>query len=1455
MTGFIDLDRRFHPLTDKELGDAELLASFGDSDFDFSKSWDDLLQCPRVVLLAEAGAGKTVEMTRAAQRLVEEGKYAFFLPLESLDRDEVCVVFTPDENERFDSWMAHPDAPAWFFLDSVDELKLRRSTLDGALRRLSSIIQSRLHRARFVISCRLTDWRRSDDGSTVRKRLPLPEKTHTARSLSSDEAFMAPLTGERLATNAAAENGDAATDRDLPRVFAMLPLSDGRIRRFAERGGGVDDPSAFLAEVERRNAWSFARRPQDLEWLVRSWRTSARLATWKRLHHENIVAKLADSPDRPDAGVLADRRAMQGAERLALALTLARTGVIQSPDRALDMERADGALDPARILDDWTPEERQALLRRALFDPATYGRVRFHHRTVREYLAARRLRHLRDNGMTTRALFRLLFASRHGFDVVLPSMREIAAWLALRDDAVREELTKRDPEILLSHGDPESLDTSTRGRLMRAFAERYGEGGHRGLGIPIASVRRIADPALAPAIRECWGLGRSNDEVRALLIETIWQGRIEQCADLAKAVATDEAEREFHRVIAIRALAACRSDVDLREIADDLMNRPQVWPDRIVHGVAQDLYPDILTTDRLIALMKRTPEPRNTVSGFQWAAREIAEALPLDSKDATELRDELARLIRHGSKREEGIDELSSEFDYLAPALAVLCRRQLSDISRGVGPDPGLIGSCVTAWRFGGNASGSHVHREPVRELRSSFQEFPRSRELAFWAELDFVDKAIPISGRWRHYNASHNGLIGDFRPADRRWLMKSLAVGNCPDRRNAALHALLDLWPWEGDRESELASIRERLDGDIDLCRILDERTALPKIPREPEWLRESRTRKDLHAQEEKNRLREWEAWRNELISSPDEYFAEDRRMQTIHNVFGWLSKGRGLIVSYRVWNRKLLTEDFNSDVVARVEKALRGHWRATTPAMWATRSESEKGVIQGDAILGLVGVSAEAENPGWTAALSPGDAERAAAYATVELNGFAPFLADLTESHPDEVEKAIGGEVSAQLRAGGRHRHLPEMSSLVRADGPLKRLLAPRLLREITSWPSEAAEEERANWAEHLDQVLCVLDESGDAVDRVAVARECAGRYRADSSGHLALSWLRGLARFEPVEATEALKSTLGDPDDAASRERAVEIFASLFESRDSVEFNVEPPAVRAGVFRDLARLAHAFIRPEEDRRREGIYRPDARDDAQHARWGLLSKLCDVPGAETCRALISLAGEPDFTSMADYLKLRARQRAADDAEFEPYTAEEIIALERNYEIPPNDRDGVFHVTMARLGDIRDELANGDLSDRELVQSAKKEEWIQRTLALRLQWRANGVYRVVREDEVVEGRSPDIRLHFSDSDRKAAIEVKIADRYSGKDLETALRDQLAKGYLRDPGCKAGCLLLIYLGERKQNSGKGKFWMTPDKKRRLDFDGLIAFLKDKAADMEKSGDIRVGVFGLNLTGA
>ena len=280
--------------------------------------------------------------------------------------------------------------PAWFFLDAVDELKLTEGKLDRALNRLSRAIDGHLDRARIIISCRPSDWRSGSDLNTVQHRLPVPEVRRESpsghpRKCSSTRSGM-----RHGGQSHVSPKEEEIPNQETVRTVAMLPMNDGQIKLFAE-WCGMSDPAAFLAEIARQDAWIFARRPLDLTDLIEVWSSSGRLGTRAEQHEANVAAKLKDDPERPDRGVLADTKARLGAERLALALALTRTRTIRSPDQALDRRRADGVLDAATILPDWTPAERQALLRRALFDPATYGCVRFHHRSVQEYLAAQRL--------------------------------------------------------------------------------------------------------------------------------------------------------------------------------------------------------------------------------------------------------------------------------------------------------------------------------------------------------------------------------------------------------------------------------------------------------------------------------------------------------------------------------------------------------------------------------------------------------------------------------------------------------------------------------------------------------------------------------------------------------------------------------------------------------------------------------------------------------------------------------------------------------------------------------------------------------------------------------------------------------------------------------------------------------------------------------------------------------
>ena len=138
VTDFVDLNRRFRDLRETELVHGEfdgpgVLASLDEWGLGSSIGWGEVLEHPRVVLLAEAGAGKSREMSEQSKRLIEVGRYAFFAPLESLDRDHLATLLEPPQEVKFEAWLTDGKEPGWFFLDAVDELKLTNGKLDRAL--------------------------------------------------------------------------------------------------------------------------------------------------------------------------------------------------------------------------------------------------------------------------------------------------------------------------------------------------------------------------------------------------------------------------------------------------------------------------------------------------------------------------------------------------------------------------------------------------------------------------------------------------------------------------------------------------------------------------------------------------------------------------------------------------------------------------------------------------------------------------------------------------------------------------------------------------------------------------------------------------------------------------------------------------------------------------------------------------------------------------------------------------------------------------------------------------------------------------------------------------------------------------------------------------------------------------------------------------------------------------
>ena len=1445
MMEFVDLQRQFHDVPkDAELKETEHLVSLSQFEFGPSFGWSELLKCKRVILLAEAGSGKTREMEERAKRLVQDGRLAFFVALESLHREPIADILSVEEEKRLKQWKADGKEPAWFFLDAVDELKLTSGGLDRALNRLSKDLDGLLGLARVIISCRPSDWRPIEDLKAVQNRLPVPQRSGNAPSQTSEDMFIEVLRREFGHMSPVPDEDADLTDRDTPRIVAMLPMNDTQIRLFAEQSG-VNNATAFLAEIDKQNAWTFARRPLDLSDLIAAWTDSGRVGTRAQQHQANVAAKLKDGPDRPDSGVLPDAKAQFGAERLALALTLTRTRTIRSPEQVPDIRSAKGILDVADILTDWTEAEGQALLRRALFDPATYGRVRFHHRSVQEYLAARRLRALREDGMSTKALFRLLFAERYGVKVVPPSMRAITAWLALWDNAVRKELIEREPETLISFGDPGTLDLATRSDLLRAFVGRYGQGDWRGLDFTIDDVLRLSHPELALVIQECWGDEPANHDVRSLLLQLIWQGSIRDCADLADVAARKTDWDPVHRIAAIRAILACGCDDRVRELANEMLAHPESWPNEIVCGVVADLFPDIITVEKLVSLIEdRSGESDRTERAFAWAFRQIAEAILAGSEQAIDLRRQLADLIwrRRGAKQD--LHDIRSRFGHFASALATLCERQLSEPSST--PSDELIRACVIASRFGGQES---IRQNPVGRLRTHFDTNSNWRNDAFWAELAFMDELVPSDDdQLRLHHVEMDGLVGALVDADRPWLETALEDESRPERQVIALHALLRGWLRRGGVASELDRLRAKFKDGTSFERVLAEWTTLHERndkleSMEQEARHAARARDDREAQ----RLEDWKKWRKEMLVNPADAFSAEKSKSTIRNLYRWLCAARPNQSRYGLWDKDALIQAFETEVADRAETALRALWRTTQPKLCSTRPADERGSMPYDWIFGLQGLLAEASAPGWTASLSSAEASTAAAYATIELNGFAPFISELAESHAQEVEAVIGGEVSAELRVGGSHNQLPTLQNLAYADSNLKRLVIPRLTTELESWPEPCTKDSGPNLAHHLDHALRILD-SSEAEDRETIAQACARRYEADPTGPLALNWLRGLLRFDAVRGTEALIGQFADGNDPATGRRPVETLAALFGGRDPIGFQITDTGQRARLLGQLVRHAYAFIRPVDDEVHEGVYTPNARDNAERARSSLLSWLLDTPGAEANRIIMELAEEQDLVHISDRLRLLARQQAAADAELPPFDAKDVIDLEHGCEAPPKDRDGLFAVMMDRLEDIAHDLAHHDFTIRQTVRSISDEAEMQRYLAGNFETRAKGIYEVTREEEVVDRKRTDIRLLATNCVQKAVVEVKVADRWTLTQFKEALREQLVKQYLRHTNCKAGCLLLTYRGEKA-------YWKHPETKEQIKFPELVTILKDEAhaLEAETQHHVRITVFGLDLT--
>src|SRR5882724_2148359 len=953
------ISRSFRDLSDKDIAEADDASQWARWGLTAGFKWDDLLKARRILIVSEAGAGKTYECQACQKRLWDNGEPAFFLELAILADKEVGAMLSPAEQARFDQWRRSQAEMATFFLDSIDELKITQKSFEQALKSLGRACAGNMDRVRVVITTRPIPV----DRQLIELHLAIPpEKPPDATA----EGFAA------AAMKRERQKKDESESLKDWRNVGLMPFTSEEIKAFAAIQG-VQDPEALLADIRKRDAEEYAERPQDLIELCTDWKDHHRIRNHGEQVETNVTNKLKPR-DRAEKAQLSAERALEGASRLALAALLTRKFTIRYSAESDHIPGADPALDASRILTGWSKPEQETLLERPLFVFANYGRVRFHHRSVVEYLAAKRLSALLER-VPTKAVKRILFAeTAQGEKVVRPSMRPVAAWLSSMHDGIFDEVLRREPEVLLDHGDPQSLSPALRARIIKAYAARYGKGKWRGLSTQRVQVHRFASPELGPAVKDLWSRGLESPELRALMLELIGAGRMTDCADIARGTVMNSAGEHRERLDALKALIAL-DDSHLDVVATSIVSDATLWPADLARSAIMMLFPQHFSVEQLRKVLTRVREPKRSVGDVSWVLPKLITEKSFTAENLHKLRIGLTELVLNGAEWDDRKwpNTRTKRFD-LIPALLATCNRQFRE---GVASSA-LFRSSVLALRFIGD---DHQQDQAAKELRAFLANAaPAQREAAFWEDDAFMQSLHPQTDAWhRVFHISHYGGI-HLDPRD--WIIRRLSDKSAPlaDREMMLNAVMIDLMRPSDDVRAITQGFRVYVADAPTLISIIDNRLAPSPNQEQMRRLAEEDARRKREAERKESKARaSWAKFWKEVATKPDIMFDESRADNTAWNLWRAMEQS-GSDSRASGWDRKFIEQQFGRDVAERLRLALQKLWRKLTPTLRSERSADKKNTIQVRWQLGLAAIYAEAED----------EARLAARYVPIQLNGF---------------------------------------------------------------------------------------------------------------------------------------------------------------------------------------------------------------------------------------------------------------------------------------------------------------------------------------------------------------------------------------------------------------------------------------------------------------------------------
>lgn len=1412
---FIELHRTFHDLP-KQTNEND------DTDFsqwfptDKRLRWPDLIKEYRLVILSEAGSGKTSEIRNSACTLRKQGKAAFFLRLEHISTD-FEDAFEVGTHEAFAAWLASSEE-GWFFLDSVDEARLRDPRdFELAIRKLSRKIDKAKDRTHIVITGRTTAWRPKTDLDNCNDCLP-----YTPTAASEHD----PLANNIEPEKAIQPDGSVLTETDSKnennsvfRIVALDDLASDQIAVFV-KARGIADSKAFLDAVERADAWFFTSRPQDLEELTEFWLDLGRIGSRLEIMQNSIDRRLTERDQiRADIRPLPAERARQGARLLAAATTLTRESTIKVPDGSANSK----GIAVRSVLPDWDDKDQSTLLSRPIFDEAIYGTVRFHHRSVREYLTAEWFAELLKRETSRRNIEALFFRSQYGLDIVIPTLRPILPWLILWDEKISDRVRKLAPEILFEGGDPSQLPVEVRRSVLYDVCKQMASNTTGHAMRDKAAVQRFANPDLTDDVLALLREYEGNDDLKAFLLRMVWIGQLEGARAEVMEVALNPYAERYTRMVAFRAIKAIGSSEDRERIYQNFLTEAS----KLNREWLAELVEDRKSTEQaliwLLACLEKIEPTENPIAdNLLYNLSAFVEVASIDL--LPQLIAGLNRLLDLPPVIERRHCEVSKQFQWLiVPACKAVEQLILAHHPASLESD-----ALEILYKFS-SVSGYEIDR--LSDVKTEFSKLiPAWKELnraLFWYEVQESRNARDKSNGERliEFYQVQFRPFWRFEESDFEYIAEEISNRTFLDDRLVALSLAFDLYKKANRPSAWRRQLKKLVAGSDELSKRLgfylkppaQDLTFRRMKQEESKWERQHET----HQKQRKKYHADWKKYFNEKLDEASVVLRESPGILTnsIRYLFDQTREKKNLAGRWTEYNWQTLIPEYGEKVARFYRDSTVCFWRHHKPKL---RSEGAPfNETSYEVIIGLVGLEIEAhETEDWPKNLYPDEVEYACRYATFELNGFPVWFPRLFETYPqlvsDFLMQEIRYELSIETPEAETHYIISDLSWTGQWAWDQ---IAPDLYELLNGMEPE-------NLA-NLDKLLKIIQGSSlaDKLIETLASRKC---HILTEWDHVA-RWFAIWVGVAPNIAITALIDRIELMSDAEQQTLFAMIFVTqLLGGRRSGGSAVRQAFKTPEHLKSLYWLMYEYIRREDDidRAGKGVYSPQLRDDAQDARDNLFKLLNQIPGKESFLALMEIAKTHPNEQSRQWMMLQAKTKAEQDGDIETWSPKQVRDFNDKLERTPRNHKELHELAVLRLLDLKDDLEHGDSSIASTLQKITLETEMRKFIGRELREKAFERYSIPQEEELADAKRPDLRFHGVGFDGPVPVELKLVDNnWSGQKLCERLENQLCGDYLRDNRSNRGIFVLVY-------RGKKKFWEMSDNNERVDFSGLVVALQE-----------------------